>query len=168
MINNRKTLEKFLQTYRFNKVKKFLSGDVLDFGGNEGELKPLVKGDYVVVNYDHTPMLGRMFNTIVLLAVLEHIEVRDVPVLFKKFKDCLRKEGVIFLSTPAPVSKPVLEILAFFRLLDKKNIEEHKHYWSKNELFRLARDSNYEVIEYRKFQLGFNQYLVLKHKTDVM
>ena len=36
-------VEKFLQNYRFKIVKPYLNGDVLDFGGNKGELKKFVK-----------------------------------------------------------------------------------------------------------------------------
>lgn len=163
MIDSKKRLEKFLQDYRFNKVKKYLIGDVLDFGGNEGELKKFVKGDYTIVNYDHTPMFNKTFDTIVLLAVLEHIEVAEVSEIFKKFKYCLRNDGAIFLTTPTPAAKPVLEILAFLRILDKENIEEHKHYWNKKDLFKLAQDIGFNIAEYKKFQFGFNQYVLLKH-----
>lgn len=163
MIDSKKKLEKLLQGYRFSKVKKYLLGDVLDFGGNEGELKILVKGNYTLINYDHTPMFNKTFDTIVLLAVLEHIEVTKVSEIFKKFKDYLRNDGTIFLTTPTPAAKSVLEILAFLGILDKKNIEEHKHYWNKKDLYKLAQDIDYKVIEYKKFQLGFNQYIVLKH-----
>jgi len=162
MINSKKIFERFLQNCRFNKVKKYLFGDVLDFGGNEGELKPLVKGNYTIVNYDHSPMEGLTFDTIVMLAVIEHIDIYDVPQIFQKFKTCLREEGIIFITTPTPASKPILDLLGFFRILDKKNIEEHKHYWNKKELFASAHDSDLKIVCYKKFQFGLNQYLVLK------
>ena len=166
MLDSRKTFERILQSYRFKKARKFLNGDILDFGGNKGELERYVKGDYTVVNYDYSTMYNKLYDTILLLAVLEHIEVREVLQLFMKFKDCLKTDGKIFLTTPAPASRPVLEILAFLGILDKKNIEEHKHYWNRNELFTLAQDTNYEVVIYKKFQLGFNQYLLLKHRNN--
>mgnify|MGYP000732914913 CR=1 FL=1 len=164
MIDSKKIVEKLLQQFRFNKVKPFLIGDVLDFGGNEGELKPLVKGNYVLVNYDHSPMFNKTFDTIVLLAVIEHMEVSDVFDSLHTFKNALRKDGHIFLTTPTPSSKFILETLAFFRILDKQNIEEHKHYWNEPELFDLAEKAGYEVVKYKKFQFGLNQYILLKHK----
>lgn len=164
MIDSHKTLERLLQTLRFSKVRKHLIGDVLDFGGNEGELGPFVKGDYTIVNYDHSPMYSKTFDTIVLLAVVEHIEVPGVFQAFRSFKKCLRNDGTIFLTTPTPASKPILEMLARFRILDKDNIAEHKHYWNRKELLTLAQETGYEVVEYRKFQLGFNQYLIVRHK----
>ena len=64
MIDSKKKLENLLQGYRFNKVKKYLIGDVLDFGGNEGELKIFVKGNYTLVNYDHSPMFNKTFDNL--------------------------------------------------------------------------------------------------------
>ena len=145
-------------------VKKYLKGDVLDFGGNEGELKRFVTGKYTIVNYDHSGMERKTFDTIVLLAVVEHINVDDVYKIFKKFKTCLSKNGKIFLTTPTPASKPVLEFLAKVGVLGKENIEEHKHYWSKKDIFNLAKETGFEVEKYKKFQIGFNQYAVFRHK----
>lgn len=164
MINSGKFLEKFLQTYRFRKVKKYLTGDVLDFGGNNGELKPFVNGNYTLVNYDHSPMYGKEFDTIVLLAVIEHIEMAEVYTLFRQFSGLLKKGGILFLTTPTPNAKYILELLAFIRLLDKENIDEHKHYWNKHDLLDLAQDCGLEVVKYQKFQIGFNQYCILKKK----
>jgi len=65
MINSSMFLEKFLQNYRFKMVRPYLIGDVLDFGGNEGELKKLVKGKYLAVNYDHSVMKNNHYDTIV-------------------------------------------------------------------------------------------------------
>jgi SAM-dependent methyltransferase len=164
MIDSKKTFEKILQNFRFKKVLPYLKGDVLDFGGNNGELAAYVKGNYTLVNYDHSPMKNKKFDTIVLLAVVEHIEVAEVHQIFKKFKGALQPDGRIFLTTPTPASKSILELLAWLHILDKQNIEEHKHYWNKDDLTFLAQEAGFAIVEYKKFQLGFNQYAILKHQ----
>lgn len=167
MINTTLLLERFLQRYRFRVVKKYLRGDVLDFGGNNGELLPLVEGRYTLVNYDHAALDGLKVDTIVSLAVVEHLAVREVYEVFRKFSDILQQGGVVFVTTPTPAAKPILEILARVGLLDADNIAEHKHYWSKQELFMLASSSGFVVQKYRKFQLGLNQYVVFRHGRPV-
>jgi len=164
MIDSSILIEKFLQNYRFMMVKPYLMGDVMDFGGNEGELKKLVKGKYLIVNYDHSVMENNNFDTIVSLAVIEHIEFDEVFNIFHKFKKILNKGGRIFLTTPIKMSKPVLETLAFLSIVDKKNIAEHKHYWSKKEIYQLAHKTGFVVKKFKRFQLGFNQLAVLEHK----
>lgn len=165
MINSSRFVESFLQKRRFKKVIPYLKGDVLDFGGNEGELLQYMKGgSYTVVNYDHSPMENKTFDTIVALAVIEHIDMPDVFAIFNKFKSKLRPGGTIFLTTPTKMAKPVLEFMASINMVDKENIEEHKHYWNKKEIHELAEKNDMTIKKYKKFQLGFNQFAILKHK----
>ncbi|QNL21384.1 methyltransferase domain-containing protein [Hyphobacterium sp. CCMP332] len=162
MINTKNPFEKLLQNMRFSKAKRYIKGDVLDFGGNEGELKPFVKGEYTIVNYDHSPMEGKTFDSIISLAVIEHIDYDEVFKIFEKFQTKLRNGGTIFLTTPTPASKPLLELLANIGILEKQNIEEHKHYWNKKEITELAEKNGFEMIKYQKFQLGMNQYALMR------
>lgn len=164
MIDSEKPMEKFLQNQRFGIVKPYLVGDVLDFGGNKGELGKLVSGKYVCVNYNHTDMKGE-YDSIISLATIEHLEVSQIYEVFAKFKKMLKKEGRIVITTPTPASKLILEMMANIGLTDKENIEEHKHYWVEDELFDLAWRNDLIVVEYRKFQFGFNQIVVMMHKV---
>ena len=161
MINSSKLLEGFLQQNRFTKAVPYLKGDVLDFGGNNGELKKYVTGSYTLVNYDHAPMENKTFDTIVALAVIEHIPIADVFAIFQVLRKKLKPGGVLLLTTPTKMAKPLLELLAFVHVLDKQNIEEHKHYWSKEEIEQLAQQNGFTVKQYQKFQFGFNQVALL-------
>lgn len=161
MINSAKPFEGFLQKNRFTKAIPFLKGDVLDFGGNNGELKKYVSGSYTLVNYDHSPMENKTFDTIVALAVIEHIPMAEVFKIFRLLRSKLKPGGVLLLTTPTPLAKPVLELLAFIHVLDKQNIEEHKHYWNKEEIADLAQINGFTLKQYEKFQFGFNQVALL-------
>jgi len=163
MIDTSNLIERFLQKYRFRMVKGYLDGDVMDFGGNEGELKEFVSGDYLTVNYDHSVMDGKKFDTIVTLAVIEHIYPKDVLQIFKKFnREHLKNGGKIFLTTPTKLAKPILDFMAWIGLVGKENIAEHKHYWSKWDIYRLAEESGFIVSKHKRFQLGLNQLAILK------
>ncbi len=164
MIDSSRFIEKFLQNYRFKIVMPYLKGDVLDFGGNKGELKRYVKGKYLVVNYDHFLMKKNYFDTIVALAVIEHIDFNEVFDIFKKFKKIMNKNGRVLVTTPTVFAKPVLEFWSFLGIVDSNNIIEHKHYWNKRELFSLANETGLKVVKYRIFQFGFNQLTVFAHK----
>ncbi|MDE2172381.1 MAG: methyltransferase domain-containing protein, partial [Patescibacteria group bacterium] len=139
MIDTSNYAERFLQYCRFRKVRPYLKGDVMDFGGNEGELRRFVRGDYLPVNYNHRVMEGRTFDTIVAMAVIEHIEPAIVHAVFLKFaENHLRPDGHIFLTTPTPLAKPILEVMARVGILQRSNIAEHKHYWTKKDIYDLA------------------------------
>ena len=163
MLNSKKTLESFLQKLRFKKALPYLGAEVLDFGGNNGELKQFVKGNYTLTNYDYSAMNGKQFDSIVALAVIEHIPVAGVFHVFEAFKKSLQPGGVVFITTPTPMAKPVLKTLAWIGLLDRQNIAEHKHYWTKKEIYELAAQSGLKIDSYSKFQLGFNQFASIKH-----
>jgi len=164
MIDNPMFLDKLLQSYRFKMVRPYLIGDVMDFGGNKGELKRFVEGRYLNVNYDHSVMENTHFDTIVCLAVIEHIEFDEVFKIFYKFKKILNREGRIFLTTPTKMAKPVLEFWAFLGVIDRGSIVEHKHYWSKKEIYQLANETGFVIKRFKKLQLGFNQLAVFEHR----
>ncbi len=164
MLDTSKLIDKFLQNYRFKQVRPFLLGDVLDFGGNRGELGKYVKGKYSAVNYDHSTMESAGYDTIVCLAVIEHIDLPEVFEIFKKFKNILKKNGRIFLTTPTRTAKSILELMAFVGVIYKENIADHKHYWRKKEIYALAEKNGLVIKKYKKFQFGFNQLAVLEHK----
>lgn len=164
MLDSSSFLNKFLQNLRFKQAKIFLIGDILDFGGNRGELRKFVRGRYLAVNYDHAAMDNACYDTIVCLAVIEHIDMDEVFRIFYKFKNILNKNGRIFLTTPTKAAKPVLEFMALVGIIDKASIAEHKHYWRKKEIYTLAEKSGFVIKKYKKFQLGFNQSAVLEHK----
>ena len=163
MINTSIGIEKFLQRQRFKRVKPYLNGSIVDFGGNEGELKQFVNGSYTLVNYDHSPLKTlKNVDTVVALAVFEHIEMAGVYEIMQKFNNVLKNEGVVFITTPTKTAKPVLEAMAMIGLVEKENIEEHKHYWSKKELFDLAEKTGFKIVKFKYFQFGFNQEVVFR------
>jgi len=101
----------------------------------------------------------------VALAVIEHIPVGDVFSVFKTLQTKLKPNGKLFLTTPTPLAKPLLEFMAFINVLDRHNIEEHKHYWTKKDIQELAQKNGFVLKKYRKFQLGFNQMALLEKQT---
>jgi len=164
MIHTERPTERFFQNWRFKIAIPYLTGDVLDFGGNEGELKKFVHGEYTLVNYDYSAMEGKTFDTIVALAVVEHINIAEIYEIFKKFKEKLRPDGKIILTTPTRAAKPILNFMTRIGLADRENIAEHKHYWNKKEIYDLAEKTGFAVKKYKKFQFSFNQLAVLKHE----
>lgn len=165
MLDSSRFIDKFLQNCRFREVRPFLTGDVLDFGGNRGELGKYVKGKYLVVNHDYSMMAEAHYDTIVCLAVIEHIDPAEVLKIFRKFKEILKEDGKIFLTTPTKAAKPILEFMAFLGMIDKTSIANHKYYWRKKEIYSLAGKAGLVIKQYRKFQLGFNQLAVLEHRV---
>lgn len=180
-------LDKFIAAYRLFRVNKYIEkGDmVLDFGCgarsyllefNQDKIKKGVGLDYDVENQkfnkieyltfkfkDRLVFDKEYFDKIFLLAVLEHIESKQVKALFREFKRILKPGGKIVLTTPTPKSKSVLEWLAFrLKLISEKEIKDHKKYYSKKDILEIAKNLNLKVTIYRLFQCGLNSYAVLE------
>jgi hypothetical protein len=156
-------MEKLLQRWRFKKVTSYLYGRVLDFGGNNGELENHIQclSMYECVN-DIFHVRGKWDN-IACLAVFEHTSFsmgRETLLMLLAY---LEYKGKIIITTPSKILHPILKVLAWFGLLDKKNIDEHKYYWSKKDFLKVSRIMGLE-IEYSRFQFGLNQLIVLKRK----
>ncbi len=104
----------------------------------------------------------RSFDHITILAVLEHIPLDQVDVLFREFRRILKDDGSVLLTTPTPASKPLLEFLAFrLKIISGPEIADHKHYWSAADIRDLAARNGFRCSAYATFQFGLNSFAAL-------
>ena len=104
----------------------------------------------------------RTFDQITILAVVEHIPLDQVDILFREFRRVLKDDGRVLLTTPTPAAKPLLEFLAFkLRIISAPEIADHKHYYSESDLRALAALHGLEFTAYSKFLFGFNCFASL-------
>lgn len=104
------------------------------------------------------------FDAATSLAVIEHLPPDAVDEHLTAIRSVLRPGGLLFLTTPTPRSKPVLEFLAFrLRVISAHEIRDHRRYYDRDELTALLRRCGFERVEHRHFQFGLNQR-VLAHR----
>jgi cyclopropane fatty-acyl-phospholipid synthase-like methyltransferase len=181
-------LDLFICRWRSRIVRRFLrpASAVLDFGcGHQALFLRGVQGvirSGVGVDYDATPsrpaanleiqnfhfkdrfeFADRTFDHVTILAVLEHIPLDQVSVLFREFHRILKDDGSVLLTTPTPASKPLLEFLAFrLKVISAPEIADHKHYWSRADIAALAARDGFVLEAYHTFQSGLNSFAVLR------
>lgn len=167
MLNSSKIFERFLQRQRFKKALLFCGYSVLDFGANRKELKQyLTCGIYRGINsYKELIKDTRIYTTICALAVVEHLSFTENIYCFKEYFNRLSSNGKIIITTPTLRAKPILDFLAKFNILDKKNIEEHKTYFTFKTLSLLAKTTGFKIVKYKKFQFGMNQLCIMEKRT---
>lgn len=178
--------DKIIAKWRLSKVTKLINKNatVLDFGcGNQGYLLKTVSDTIsagVGLDYDapvgefnnikfskfkfvyKLPFSDKYFDTVTMLAVLEHIDLDKIDILFKEFYRVLEDGGKIILTTPTPTSKPVLEILAYIKIINQDEILDHKKYYNKLDIQKVASNNGFSVVNYKLFQLGLNSVAILK------
>ena len=182
-------LDKLIARFRYVQVNKYITkGSVIvDIGcGREGEFllhnKDIIsKGfgfdyrikDHAIDNINlinnkklkKLPLDDNSVDTVFLNAVLEHLETPE-----KVLTDALRvlkKNGKIVMTTPTPISKPILEFMAFkIHIINEDEILDHKHYYNQKDIKNLVKELNktYKVklLKYKKFELGVNSLIVLE------
>lgn len=100
------------------------------------------------------------YDAVLSLAVIEHLT--EPARHFSLISVCLRSGGLAGLTTPTPEAHRVLSLFAALGIFDKAEISDHKAYLTETGLRELASQNGLEVIEYEKFSLGFNQWLLLR------
>jgi len=178
-----------LQIIRLSRALPFLKGKyILDVGCSNGEiLKYLpVNIDYIGIegnynycqrakknnpkfqfinlylnenNVDKLPVSER--STIFMLAILEHLD--DPISVLKGLKQYLQTHGRIIITTPSKYSRFILESGSNIKLF-MREMDEHKHYFSKEDLFNISEQVQLKIKYYRKFEFGLNNLLVLERE----
>lgn len=135
---------------------------ILDAGGGAGSFSRLLKerghdvvvadlenGDVRVNLEEKLPFPNSSFDLVVSLAVVEHLY--GWKQALEEFKRVARI-GVVATS-PTPLAKPVLELLAGLRLVNREHIKDHKVY---------LRAEDFESLGYSTstFLLGLNRVAV--------
>ncbi len=82
--------------------------------------------------FKEIPLGDEATDVVAMIAVIEHLD-EPQKILNEAFR-ILKQGGKLVLTTPTPLSKPILEFLSFkLGLIDKNEIGSHKNYfWTKD------------------------------------
>lgn len=108
------------------------------------------------------PIDSNSIDLVVGFAFLEHIN--NPRLLTKESYRILKKNGITLYTTPTISAKKILEFLAFkLNLISKREINEHKNYFSKKTLFELLTNFRKNIIVTHKyFEFGLNNLIYFK------
>ena len=104
-----------------------------------------------------TANVGFKLDFIVMNNLLEHV---GEPVrLLSQVKEILSEKGILFVNVPSWRGKCYLEYAAFvLNLAPKEEMEDHKRYYSKRELWLEIREAGFmpSKIKVKKSKFGLN------------
>jgi len=179
-------LSSFLRSQRIKAVKPYLKGMVLDIGCGTGILAETVPTErYLgtdinkmslqlarVLHPKHIfesepPSSEKKFDTIVALAVIEHIS--DPTAFLTNLSKSLNNstESSIVITTPHPSMEWVHAFGVNLGLFSKHANEEHEELLNELKINRIAQNCNLDVIIYQRFLFRANQLIVLKRKGKI-
>jgi len=105
---------------------------------------------------------NKQFDTIVLMAVIEHLE--NPASLLKKLKSVLGASGCILITTPHPSMNHIYYLGSRMKIFAKHAQEEHKQYFELRKMKDLMGPLELEIVLYKRFLFRANQLFVIKHR----
>ncbi|WP_300937015.1 class I SAM-dependent methyltransferase [Helicobacter japonicus] len=110
----------------------------------------------------HLPFENESFEVVTLLAVLEHL---NYPLdMLREIARVLKPNGILLLTVPSHLAKPVLEFLAYkLKIVSEDEIRDHKTYYNKKDLTNLIQQTpNLCLHKHNYFQLGMNNFAIIR------
>lgn len=180
------TLRKHVGGRRHRVVRGYLTGDILDLGCGTGLILPFVadRSRYVGVDMQESALrllrarfpdcrahrtdltdaaslsdvVRSRFDTITLLAVIEHLE--EPLTLLRGLDAFLKPRGRLLITCPSPFGDRVLRLANAVTDIAEGAPDPHIHVYSKRSLMALVLEAGLVPVEYRRFLFGLNQLLV--------
>ncbi|PWR70681.1 class I SAM-dependent methyltransferase [Methanospirillum lacunae] len=147
---------------------KMISPSIKRGYGFDRKVNSKLQGNLTIQSYDLNnplPLPDNSVDCVTLLAVLEHLS--NPITVFAEIRRICRSNGRIILTTPTPLSKPILEFLSFrMGLVSSQEISDHKHYWSLEEIRNLLKQFDFHVVELNTFSIGLNSFAVAEKVTE--
>lgn len=176
-------LSAWVERQRLKIVRPYVRGDVLDIGCGRGAAVALLGADQdylgielraqlfrppvspsnrislLTLDLDRDPLnLDRRFDTILMLAVIEHL--REPDRLLTQLSPLLKSDGRVLITTPTPLGHRVHRIGARLGLFWQSAVEEHRWAFSRSALHVRINRSGLSVHTHKYFLLGGNQLFV--------
>lgn len=171
-------LSPFLQNLRIREVKKHLAGQILDIGCGNGalahfcepknylgfdicaEVIGIAKETHPSYKFTTKFPMGKRFNTIVLLAVIEHI---NKPFFFlNTIGNLLENNGKIIITTPHPGFGCIHTLGSKIQIFSSEANEEHQELINLEKMAVFIENSNLRIVKYHRFMLFANQLFILE------
>jgi 2-polyprenyl-3-methyl-5-hydroxy-6-metoxy-1,4-benzoquinol methylase len=172
-------LSSFLQKKRINTAAPYLNGRVLDVGCGTGALAAKVKTDkYFGTDIDeyslnkakstfpdhhfgkNLPPVSEKFDTIVILAVIEHIKLPSVFLLNLSQRLKSVKHARIICTTPHPSMDWIHNIGSRIGIFSREANKEHEKLLDREALSSLATAAELKMAIYKPFLFGANQLVI--------
>lgn len=104
--------------------------------------------------------LERQFDTILLLAVIEHLKNPDR--ILSQIPRYLKPDGKLLITTPSPMGDVIHTIGARIGLFSMEAVQGHESIFTCDALRACLERDGLDVIYYKSFLLGGNQLFVCK------
>jgi SAM-dependent methyltransferase len=103
--------------------------------------------------------VDEQFDTITMLAVLEHIPTDQQPSVARSCFERTLSGGRVLVTVPGPMVDRIINILKAIRVIDGMSVEEH-YGFDPSQTIPLFENAGFRLKVSKKFQLGINHLYV--------
>jgi len=176
-------LSPYLQKKRFEAVRPYLQGNILDLGCGGAEIISLlhpgqnylgVEGnsdtvrrlksthpsfEFLLRDLEHDELdIDQKFDTVLLIAVIEHLH--DPECLLRQIPALLSSSGKLVITTPTPLGDRLHKLGARVGLFSMIAVHDHERIYTYHTLRDSLSRGGLDIREYRRFLFGGNQLCV--------
>jgi 2-polyprenyl-3-methyl-5-hydroxy-6-metoxy-1,4-benzoquinol methylase len=174
-------LSPWLKVRRLKKIAPWVRGHVFDYGCGTGDLLDYCQpASYIGCDLDRHSLAaaktknpryefvhdfsmiqhsGKKFDTIVMAAVIEHVD--NPTEVLGSLKELLLPQGQIVLTTPHPNWRKVHDFGANLGFFSKEASKEHKSFLDYKVIVSISSQLGLTVLRSETFLFGANQIFVL-------
>ncbi len=112
--------------------------------------------------------LPKKLNYITSLAFLEHLT--NPGYFLNTYSKLLNSNGKVVATTPHPCGRKLHDSLSSIYLCSREGAKEHEYFLTKDDIKKIALESNGILSTYKRFLFGLNQIFVIEylHKDKVI
>lgn len=182
-----KFLDRFLRDWRIKMTTPYIRANdsVLDIGCFDASLFKKLKTKPIAQSIGIDPLLvesiqmdnyillpgkfpddlpsDKTFDSITMLAVLEHIPKAEQNQLKDNCYTYLNTKGRIIITVPSPFVDHILWVLSKLRLIDGMSLEEH-YGFKVADVPLIFNSKQFKLIKHKRFQLGLNNLFVFEKR----
>ncbi|MFH1402304.1 MAG: class I SAM-dependent methyltransferase [Patescibacteria group bacterium] len=165
-------LEKILSKQRIKMANKLIpqrlrAGKILDIGcggnpffllntdfqekyGLDASVKIINSNQNIILKHfdieknERLPFGDNYFDTIIMLAVWEHINPQKIENVLQEIYRILKPHGRFILTTPCPWSDKLLKFMAKLKLVSADEINDHKGGYNHNDIIKYLYRSGFD------------------------
>lgn len=122
--------------------------------------KDITKKDFLITN-NLKKIRSKKYDAVSMFAVMEHLPYPNFN--YKKITNLLKKNGLLFITTPTILAKTILEFLAYrLKIVSSREIQEHTHYFNLKEIKNIFINNKLTFLKGHTFEAFMNTYAVFK------
>ena len=179
-------LSGYARNWRWRMVEPYVRGRVLDVGCGFTRLPDRLTPDQSYVGVDvvpeairagqqrypqHTfypcdlgraplPLADGVFDTVLMLAVLEHLNFPRETL--QAVRPHLAPDGYLLLTTPSPLGDWAHRVGSRMKMFYPEHVVQHVKIYDRRALCGLLDNCGFEVVAFRRFEVGINQLAVCR------